>query len=198
MSAKEGVRDVGSSPASRHDQDSSIQDNNLKGKDISKVDKADKKDGDPSGGPPSPVQASSHPQVLPAHLTPQQPGYYVSYKTQVTPEPPSPSGAVAYDSGSLLQPTAFHNSPFAALPPHQYGTTQQQPPGSPSQNTAGSMGGIPPASPLFPRVTGQTVGLLDQHRMFEHRGSPGSQYLSPQIVPNAGNVNEFSGWTDNR
>jgi hypothetical protein len=201
MTSEEGVSDVVSSPASLDKDDevkSAIQDTNSKGKDEPNAEKADKKGADPSGGSNSPVYSvSSYPQALPAHLTPQQPGYYVSYpQTQVTPEPPSPAGATGYDVGSFLQPTAFHNSPFGTVPAHQYGATQQ-PPSSPSQNNA-VMGAFNPGSPLFPN-------LLDQHRMFDaslqQRGapnSPGPQYLSPGVGPAAASGAEFSGWTDNR
>jgi hypothetical protein len=56
----------------------------------------------------------------------------------------------------------------------------------PSQN---SMGGIPPASPLFPRVTDQaTAGLVDQHRVLDgpvqQPGNPlrpGPPYLCSQL-----------------
>ena len=158
---------------------------------IIKSSDADKKDGGSAGGTVSPSQSSSsYPQALPSHLTPQQQGYYVAYQSQVTPEPPSPAGpgpTAVYDVGSFLQqPTGF--SPFNG---HQYagGGVQGQRPGpappSPSQNS------IPPASPLFPRVTGQ-VGLLDPHRAMDgptsQRGaplSPGPPYLSAALGPSA-------------
>jgi hypothetical protein len=194
-----------------------------------------RKDGGSGVGNVSPSQShNSYPQALPAHLTPQQPGYYV-YQSQVTPESPSPAGPGAttvYDVGSFFQqPAAFQNSPFTGAAGHHYAVNashQQQPPHSPSQNTSGSMGGIPPASPLFPRVSGQaTAGLLDQHRFdvsLQQRGaplSPGPPYLaSPQLGPPGanpmyanmgpygagptGNINsnsspeEYGGWGDNR
>jgi len=168
----------------------------------------EKKDSGSAGGTISPSQSSAtYPHALPAHLTPQQPGYYVAYQSQVTPEPPSPAGpgALVYDVGAFLQqPTAFHNSPFAA---HQYpvqGQAQQQsgqPPQSPTQN---SMGGITPASPLFPRITGQAAaGILD-HRMLDGsaaqaRGaplSPGPPYITQGLGPSGTmypSMNAYSG-----
>lgn len=207
MASKEAVSDVAPSPAP-HDKDedlkSAVQDTNSKGKDEANADKEDKKGADPTAGSNSPVHSvSSYPQALPAHLTPQQAGYYVSYpQTQVTPESPSPA-VTGYDVGSFLQPAAFHNSPFGAVPA-QYGGTQQ-PPSSPSQNTSGVMG-MNPASPLFPNLTGQPgVGLLDQHRMFDaslqQRGapnSPGPHYLSPGLGPMAASGTEFAAWGDSR
>ena len=93
------------------------------------------------------MQANSYLQGYPAHLTPQPgQGYYpLGYQqSQVTPEPPSPAGPGAtavYDVGSFFQqPAAFHNSPFVP-----------QTPLSPRRTAA--MAGIPPASPLFPRVS---------------------------------------------
>jgi len=154
-------------------------------------------------GSNSPLQSvSGYPQVLPAHLTPQPHAYYYP-QTQVTPEPPSPAGAIGYDVGAFLQPAAYHGSPFGAVHVHQYGTISaaaQQPPSSPSQTASGSLGGVPPASPLFPNLTRQpTHGLLDHHHMFDaslqQHGSPGPHYLSPGLGSVPG---DFSGWTDNR
>ena len=181
------------------------------------------------GGVGSPTQSmNSYPQGYPSHLTPQQ-GYYMAYQPQVTPEPPSPAGYGhgVYDVGSFFQQPAgpgFQNSLYpGAGGAHQQGQGQQQPPGSPSQ----SVGGIPPASPLFPRLTGQaTAGLLDQHnRMLDpshgdNTHSPATSYLaSPQLGPSAagaaamsmyqnmyavhGSANsnspdDYPGWTDSR
>lgn len=143
---------------------------------------SEKKDSSSAGGTASPSQSStSYPQALPSHLTPQQPGYYVAYQSQVTPEPPSPAGpggTQVYDAGSFLQqPTGF--SPFTVPqftgPPVPGQPQVGQAPPSPSQNS------IPPPSPLFPRPTGTTAaGLLDPSRMLDgsagqHRGAP----LSP-------------------
>ncbi|KAL3928951.1 MAG: hypothetical protein SGBAC_012420 [Bacillariaceae sp.] len=162
--------------------------------------KEDKK-GSPDRGSNSPAQSTSgYPQALPAHLTPQPQAYYYS-QTQVTPEPPSPAGATGYDVGAFLQPAAY-GSPFGGVHVHQYSTAAQQPPNSPSHTATGSLTGVPPASPLFPTLSGQpTHGLLDHHHMFDGSmqqhapGSPGPHYLSPGLgsVPN-----EFPGWTDNR
>jgi hypothetical protein len=139
---------------------------------------------------PSPhhMQAGSYLQGYPAHLTPQPGQGYYYQQSQITPEPPSPAGpgAVVYDVGSFFQqPAAFapHNSPFVP-----------QTPLSP-RRTAG-MGGIPPASPLFPRVnTTGAAGLMPagagiEHRIMEgHRvgapPSPSVSYLSPPLGPNS-------------
>jgi hypothetical protein len=172
------------------------------------------------GGVGSPTQSmNSYPQGYPSHLTPQQ-GYYMAYQSQVTPEPPSPAGygPGVYDVGSFFQqPAGFQNSLYPGGA-HQQG---QHPPGSPSQS--GSMSGIPPASPLFPRLTGQaTQGLLDQHRMLDPSHgdplSPAPAYLaSPHLGPSAAgpaamyqnmyavhgsassnSPDEYPGWTDSR
>lgn len=158
------------------------------------------KKGSPDGRSNSPIPSvPGYPQALPAHLTPQPHAYYYP-QTQVTPEPPSPAGASGYDVGAFLQPAAY-GSPFAGVPV-QYSTSgvAQQPPSSPSQTATGSLTGVPPASPLFPSLTGQpTHGLLDHHHMFDASlqqhgapGSPGPHYLSPGLG------SDFSGWTDNR
>lgn len=136
------------------------------------------------------MQATSYLQGYPAHLTPQPgQGYYpLGYQSQVTPEPPSPAGpgANVYDVGSFFQqPAAFapHNSPFVP-----------QTPLSPRRTAA--MGGIPPASPLFPRVSTATgaAGLMpgsgiEQRIMDGHRAgappSPSVPYLSPPLGPNS-------------
>jgi len=151
----------------------------------------ERKESNATGGTVSPSQsANSYPHGLPPHLTPQQPGYYVAYQSQITPEPPSPAGpgAIVYDVGSFLQqPTGF--SPFTAAQyavgpiPGQRQAAQAPP--SPSQSS------IPPASPLFPRIAATTSsGLLDPNRMLEvpagqQRGaplSPGPPYhLSPAL-----------------
>lgn len=193
--------------------------------DVTKPSDGDKKDGISSGGTASPSQSSaSYPHALPANLTPQQHGYYVAYQSQITPESPSPNlnGTSIYDVGAtFLQQPGFHPNAF---PPHHYsGNTSQghgagQAPASPSQT---SMGGIPPASPLFPRMTGQAMGYLDPHGMMDvHRGtpvSPSPAYISPALGPTGGmylgmggynghtptdtnneNAEDASGWNDGR
>lgn len=170
------------------------------------------KDGSLTTGAVSPSQStvSTYPQAVP---TPQQHGYYV-YSSQFNPEPPSPHGGgpTVYDVGSFFQqPTAagFHNSPFGTV--HPYGT-QQQPPNSPASQSVG----IPPASPLFPRMTGgPTAALLSASIQRDSGGnpalSPGRTYMTPHFGPsgiymtpggvngNGNNSNEdFSGWGDNR
>ena len=131
-------------------------------------------------------QPPSYSQGYPPHLTPQQAGqgyYPLGYQSQVTPEPPSPGGpgATVYDVGSFFQQQgAFqqHNSPFV--------------PGTPSSpRRAAAMGGIPPASPLFPRVStaAGTAGLvpgtgIDQ-RIMGAPPSPSVPYLTPPLGPNS-------------
>lgn len=66
---------------------------------------------------------------------------------QVTPEPPSPAG---YDAASFRQQQF---NPFGG----QYAGGLPPPPLSPR---VGSMGSLPPASPLFPRVTSNAAGRL--------------------------------------
>jgi hypothetical protein len=157
---------------------------------------------DPNGrsGNLSPTHiGSTYPQSYSTQsISSQQPGYYhLAYNSQMTPEPPSPAGPggnMYADVGSFFQqPGAFHNTnPFPGAqqfinPNHQ----QAQAPPSPSQSHAGS---IPPASPLFPRITGQaTAGLLDQHRMLDGgiqaRGaplSPGPPYLASSLGNSGG------------
>ena len=139
----------------------------------------------------SPTPQPHYLHGYPAHLTPQTgQGYYpLGYQqSQVTPEPPSPAGpgATIYDVGSFFQqPAAFaHNSPFV---PHT--------PLSPRRTAA--MAGIPPASPLFPRVstaagaaglvptgTGIEQRLMDGHRVGAPP-SPSVPYLSPPLGPNS-------------
>lgn len=146
----------------------------------------DKKD-EAAVSPTPQAQMNSYLQGYPAHLTPQPgAGYYLGYgQTQVTPEPPSPAGPgpAVYDVGSFFQqPAAFaHNSPFGV----------PQAPLSPRRS--GGMGGIPPASPLFPRVStaAGTAGLMPSGAGIEQRpgGAPPSPsvpaYLSPPLGPSA-------------
>lgn len=145
------------------------------------------------GMSPTPqMQAASYLAGYPAHLTPQPgQGYYpLGYQSQVTPEPPSPAGpgaSAVYDMGSFFQqPAAFapHNSPFVP-----------QTPLSPRRTAA--MAGIPPASPLFPRVstsgatglmpagTGIDHRIMDGHRVAGAPPSPSVPYLSPPLGPNS-------------
>lgn len=150
------------------------------------------KDGNSTAGTASPSQSSSSiQQVFPPHVTPQH-GYYVAYNNaQVTPEPPSPhtTGATVYDVGSFFQQASgFHNSPFTTGPPHPYGATasgQPQTPASPNSQS------IPPASPLFPRVTNPaTAALLGATRA---ELSPGPPYVS-----SGGSNEDFTAWNDSR
>ena len=150
-----------------------------------KEDKNDKKEEGGMSPTPQP-QSNSYLQGYPAqHLTPQpNAGYYlgVGYgQSQVTPEPPSPAGpgVTVYDVGSFFQqPAAFaHNSPFG----------MPQAPLSPRRS--GGMGGIPPASPLFPRVSAAgAAGLVPGPGIDQRPGgappSPSVPYLSPPLGPN--------------
>ena len=144
---------------------------------------AEKKDDSPTDRSVSPTQFSTdYPQAFPSHLTPQPAGYYqeyTAYQYQVTPEPPSPSagGHVIYDMSTVLQqPTGFVPFPTsvrgAIVPGHT--------PRSPSQNS------VPPASPLFPRVTRSVATVLDPNRMHDGSSQRGGyanaqsgRYLSP-------------------
>lgn len=101
-------------------------------------------------------------------------GYHHHHHQQMTPEPPSPGGPVvlhtsndAYTVGSFFQQQAgafvpSHTSPFGVSQPS---------PLSPPRPTAvvamGAMGVIPPASPLFPRLSsgggGSNVGTASLH-----------------------------------
>jgi len=104
----------------------------------------------------------------PAHLTPG--GYYG--------EPPSPArpGANVYDVGSFFQQP--YSSPFV--------------PGTPSSPRGRNVAGIPPASPLFPRVNtaagpaGFVPGAsgMDQ-RLMGAPPSPSVPYLTPPLGPNS-------------
>ena len=138
---------------------------------------------------PAPVaQATNYPQLYAPHLTPQPGGgYYMYQQAQITPEPPSPAGPNGmYDAASFRH----LSSPFGG----QYGGIPQ-PPLSPRSNM-GSMGSIPPASPLFPRVAHSNSGTLDPQQLDSaslHRmnsggnGGPPSPapYLSPPLGPSA-------------
>jgi hypothetical protein len=114
------------------------------------------------------------------HLTPQQ-TYHIGYQSQVTPEPPSPAGPTVYEAvGSFFhQPTAFPIQGTQYVSNH---TALQQTPGSPSQSN--SVTGIPPPSPLFPRVSGQvSTSLLDTANPQRVAPlSPGPPYLASQQV----------------
>ena len=174
--------------------------------------------------------SNGYPQVIPPHETPQQHTYYGAYSnSQVTPESPSPnnsSGRAIYNNGgSFFQPQpalGFQSSPFTNDP--YAGTPASQPPSSPTQ----SMGGIPPASPLFPRMTGAMSAYLNTSRGGDTGMTQGispvpSGYASssgmyiPGTYPmlagrpngssntNSGNTmnsnnvsEEFIGWNDNR
>ena len=132
-------------------------------------------------GTVSPSHPNSVNQGYP-QSTPQQ-TYQVGYQSQVTPEPASPAGPTTYGTGGSFfqQPSGFQIPPAT-----QYGTNhhvaQEHPPGSPSPLNAG---GLPPPSPLFPRITGQAAsGLLDQP---SHTQGSAPPYLTSQhLGPNPG------------
>jgi len=119
--------------------------------------------GDPTSG-----VSNGYPQVIPPHESPHQPTYYGAYSnSQVTPESPSPNnsnGMTSYNGGSFFQPqpgAGFQSSPFMNDAIHPYAVAaSSQPPSSPTQ----SIGGIPPASPLFPRMTGPMQAYLNTSR----------------------------------
>jgi len=163
-------------------------------KNASSKEKGKNEDSATATGVVSPTRSSGgYPQAIPPHETPQeQPNYYRGYSnSQVTPESPSTntSGngrAIVYDGASFFQqqsPASFHsNSPFttAAGVTHQYAgnSVSQQPPNSPTQ----SMSGIPPASPLFPRMTGPIQAFMNASR-----GSDSNSGANPAMssIPSA-------------
>lgn len=156
------------------------------------------KDSNSTAGTASPSQSSnSISHGIPSHGTPQQGGYYVAYNnlSQMTPKPTSPhtGGATAiYDvSRSFFQqPTGFHSSPFTAIHTHPYGVAgpgQPQPPGSPNSQI------IPPASPLFPRITNAAALLSAARSDINPALSPGPPYVS-----SGGSTEDFAAWGDSR
>lgn len=130
---------------------------------------------------PSPNEYPSylHTAVYPT-LTPQQnSGYYHGYAPQQTPEPASPATQpVVYDMNSFfqLQPGAFHPATAGGSSTFLASSVTLSPARVP-MSTMGvattSMGSIPPASPLFPRVSSGPG--LDAHRV------PNLPYMSPQL-----------------
>lgn len=129
--------------------------------------------------PGSPGQAHSY-----AHLTPQpQVVNYGPYPTQVTPASPSPgaSAAVFPDAyGSFFRPPsagAFmpHTNPFGGHP------SPLSPP-RPTTAAAATVSGVPPNSPLFPRLSGtQNVSTLHPNgldRVMQQPPSPTLAYTT--------------------
>eukprot|EP00532_Pseudo-nitzschia_australis_P004363 CAMPEP_0168200294 /NCGR_PEP_ID=MMETSP0139_2-20121125/22960_1 /TAXON_ID=44445 /ORGANISM="Pseudo-nitzschia australis, Strain 10249 10 AB" /LENGTH=579 /DNA_ID=CAMNT_0008125501 /DNA_START=425 /DNA_END=2164 /DNA_ORIENTATION=- len=117
-------------------------------------------------------------QVIPPYETPQQSAYNRYHNNpQITPESPSPNNVnvrAPYNAGgSFFQQQSaagFQNSPFTNEATHPYaGGPGSQPPSSPTQ----SMGGIPPASPLFPRMTAPVPPYLNVSRGGETGVNPG-------------------------
>jgi hypothetical protein len=119
-------------------------------------------------------QAGSNLPGYPPHLTPGAGGYYQQgyQHLHVTPEPPSPAGGPVgvYDVGSFFQ----QHGAFANTRNNPFPNTPLSPP------RGGNMG-IPPASPLFPRVANNGSGVpmipgangLEQ----QNRGAPPSPQL---------------------
>jgi CUG-BP- and ETR3-like factor len=115
---------------------------------------------DPPESPAPMAQPTAYPQMYAPHLTPQQGGgYYIYNQVQVTPEPPSPAGPNGAFRQQQFNP--FGNHYTGGLPP---------PPLSPRVS---SMGSLPPASPLFPRVTSNAAGRM----------SPGGNGAPPSPGP---------------
>ena len=127
---------------------------------------------------------ASHPQATAT-------GYYLGYPHQNgTPPSPTVAGhvvtALPYDAsiGSFMQQqgsfAAAHTSPFGVP-----GTTTPLSPPRSTINTAG-MVGVPPASPLFPRVnSGGLEGTLMQQGVVAPQ-SPSLPYMSPALGSYAG------------
>ena len=98
-------------------------------------------------------------------------GYYVGGGGQEPPSPGINMGGAVYDTGSFFQTSAaaaaggpFHSSAF--------GAAGSNTPLSPPRPSA-MMGVIPPASPLFPRVTMMDPG--------QHPPSPNLPYMSTAL-----------------
>lgn len=155
--------------------------------------------------PPTPIPHEyAHHLLAYANLTPQQgSGYYLGYlphQQHMIPEPasPGPPHTAVYDvsMGSFFQPhsgAAFHptstGSPF--LVSSAAGTT----PLSPSRGSAPALsitGSLPPASPLFPRVSSGGFDITNsQHRVAPnipymasaHLGTPPSNSSNYQTYP---------------
>jgi hypothetical protein len=180
----------------------SSPDVDVKAIDVSK--KASTKDQQDQEGsyPPTPTHFRTV-QVhgYPASLTPQTGSayHYVNYNhIHMTPEPPSPAGHQSmtdvYNVGSFFQPQSFITSTSvgsAITGANSQLTAPMSPqrPGMP--NISVSMaGGIPPASPLFPRAT-SLAGNVDVG--LNHRGAPPSPSIPYIITPGhpgalAGNI----------
>jgi len=128
-----------------------------------------------------PADGSGYPNQ---HLaTPQAvaPAYY-SVGGYPVPESPSPAGAnpvtTVYDS-NLAVPQQGAFAPFGVG-----NTTPLSPPRGTSSVMVGA-GMIPPASPLFPRVTGANGGggTMESNRQAGPPSSPGLPYMSPGLYP---------------
>jgi hypothetical protein len=150
-------------------------------------------------------QAGSNLPGYPSHLTPGTGGYYQQGYQHVhaTPEPPSPAGGPVgvYDVGSFFQ----QHGAFANTRNNPFPNTPLSPP------RGGNMG-IPPASPLFPRVAnnGQGVPMIPGANGLEqqNRGAPpspqlpyiSSMYQQSYPLMNHGNLHsgtspeEVTGW----
>lgn len=124
------------------------------------------------------LHPNAYPQLYPPHLTPQQGGgYYIYQQPQVTPEPHSPAGTNGMYDAASFRHHHFLSNPFAG-----YGQGVIPPP--PLSPRMGSMGSLPPPSPLFPRVAANNAGRLSPGG---NGGAPPSPapYLSPPLGPSA-------------
>lgn len=125
--------------------------------------------------PESPSQTHAYSQLT---LQPQMGYSPVAYPSQVTPAPPSPAGgAVLTDGyGSFFRPPSA-----GAFMPHSnaFGGHHQSPlsPPRPTTAVAAIPGGVPPKSPLFPRLNGPPSALhpgsLDgSHGLYQQQQPP--------------------------
>jgi len=131
---------------------------------------------------PTAIQIPGYPSHIATPQTGSAAAYYLGYsQSQVTPEPPSPAtqanATIAYDGLSFFQqPGAFA--------PHSSSFVGPSTPLSPPRATT-TMGVIPPASPLFPRITAAgpasatALGLEAMPRQAGAPPSPNLPYMSP-------------------
>lgn len=133
--------------------------------------------------PESPSQSQTY-----AHLTPQpQVVGYPPYPSQVTPASPSPgpNGVFtdAYGAAFLRPGTAFmpHTNPFGGQPSP---LSPPRPTNAASANVvnAAATGGVPPNSPLFPRLSAGGQSSLHPNgfeRVMPQPHSPTLAYTTP-------------------
>ena len=147
--------------------------------------------------PESPSQSHSY-----AHLTPQpQVVGYPPYPSQVTPASPSPTASAAvftdaYGAAFLRPqsagPGAFmpHTNPFGGHP----SPLSPRPTATPASMTAaggGAGGGVPPNSPLFPRLSGTQSNLHPNgfDRVMQQQQQP----PSPTLAYSSGGYQSYAG-----